>query len=233
MGGTEAEVFEFFNPPQSPGIFLGDSDDIISYNSGIGSPPLHKVQTPIINPATIHHTSAQALSAPSSASPAGSFGDSSSEDSSHRKRKSSSDSSHSALTGRDVMMADDTDMSEWKVDELMTGGDGPNYHGFRASNIGPLGDTVDPSKMDMSFNFNDKSMDNDFDFERASSSPSPFTNGPANMDSPEMPAIRFDIPGKQSPKMRSQVRHHMKANSVCTESSVLMALAIPSLRILS
>lgn len=101
----------------------------------------------------------------------------------------------------------------------MTGGDGPSFRVFGAGSIAPLGDTVDPSTMNMNFNFSDKSMENDFDFDSASSSPSPFGTGPAMMDSPEMPAIHFGTPGKQSPKVKSHVGHHMKVNSVCTPSS--------------
>jgi hypothetical protein len=111
------------------------------------------------------------------------------------------------------MMADDTNMGDWKVDEMMTGGDGPNFGGFSGAN-GRTGDTMDPAAMNMNFDFSDKSMENDFDFESASSSPSPFGNGVTNMNSPDMPAIRFDTPIKNSPRPKANIRHHhMKANS--------------------
>jgi hypothetical protein len=148
----------------------------------------------------------QSLSAPSAASPAGSYQDSSSE-SSEYKRKSSSDSSRSALTSGDVMMNDDTDMGDWKAEDMVTGNE--------ASAFGGYGGTIDPSAMNNNYGgFSDKTMENDFDFESAASSPSPFAIGPVEMDSPEMPTIKYDTP-KQNPAMlKTKFKNHNKANSV-------------------
>jgi hypothetical protein len=146
----------------------------------------------------------QPQSPPSSGSPAGSFRDSSS-DSFRYKRKTSSDSSQSALTSKDVMMAD-TDMGDWKVDEMMKGR-GPEPYGV-------FDGTIDPSSMNNTFGFNDKAMENDFDFDSAGSSPSPFGVCPVDMEFPEMPAIKYDTPQKSSQELKMKFKNHAKANSV-------------------
>jgi hypothetical protein len=112
------------------------------------------------------------------------------------------------------MMADDTDMGDWKVDDMMQGNDAQNFGGFDG--------TINPSAMDANFGFSDKTMENDFDFESAASSPSPFGIGPVEIDSPEMPTIKYDTPrGKNSPMLKTKInKNHNKANSVGFSSSV-------------
>jgi len=191
----------------SPSTFLAEESTVESYkhSTGIGTPSSVTLEQDLLNRPSFTQRRPQTLFAPSSASPAGSYQDSSS-DSSGYKRKSSSDSSRSALTGKDIMMAD-TDMSDWKVDEMMTGGDGPHFGGFDG--------TINPSSMNNAFGFNDKAMENDFDFDSAASSPSPFGAGPVDMESPEMPTIKYDTPRKSSPKVKTKIGHHAKINSVC------------------
>jgi hypothetical protein len=209
--------FEFFdsNLPlleaaSSPGIFLAEdfATDNSQYltNFGTPNPASHKSPLPDQGP-PLETRLQQSLSAPSTASPAGSYQDSSSE-SSEYKRKSSSDSSRSALTSGDVMMADDTDMGDWKVDDMIRGNDEPNFGGYDG--------TINPSSMDANFGFSDKTMENDFDFESAASSPSPFGIGPVDMESPEMPTIRYDTPrGKNSHILKTKFnKNHNKVNSV-------------------
>jgi hypothetical protein len=161
------------------------------------------------NPDSSHQSSfsdvgLRTVSAPSSGSPAGSFRDSSS-DSSMYKRKSSSDSSHSAFTSKDILMTD-TERVNWNTDEMMTGGEGGQFGGFDG--------TINPSTMSNTFGFNDKVMENDFDFDSAASSPTPFGAGPVAMESPEMPTIKYDTPRKSSPKFKLKGGHHAKMNSV-------------------
>jgi hypothetical protein len=208
----EDPEFGFFdiNTPfaagSSPSAFLAEesASESYKYSAGFDTPSSVIPGQNSANRAAYPQRRPQTLSAPSSASPAGSFQDSSS-DSSRYKRKSSSDSSRSGLTGKDIMMAD-ADMGDWKVDEMMIGGDTAHF-GFDG--------TVNPSSMNNAYGFNDKAMENDFDFDSAASSPSPFGAGPAEMESPEMPTIRYDTPRKSSPKVKTKVGHHAKVNSVC------------------
>ena len=210
--------FDFFdsNIPleatNSPGIFLGDEFpiDTSQYLTNFGSPAPVSHKSPLPEQGSLLDTRLQqSLSAPSTASPAGSYQDSSSESSGY-KRKSSSDSSRSALTTGDVMMADDTDMSDWKVEDMIAKSDASNYGGYDG--------TINPASMSNNFAFTDKSMENDFDFESAASSPSPFGIGPVDMDSPEMPTIKYDTPRMNGPMSKSKFINHNKANSVCCTS---------------
>lgn len=219
--------FQFFDPnlpleaPPTPGIFLPEdlTTDSPQYPD-FDSPKIRKYPNPLINTSSFLDSSnidIPALSATTMDSPAASSRDSSSVSSRSKRKASGSDSSQSALTPGDTMMVDDTDMKDWKVDDMMTGGDVPNYSGFNGSGLLPFNGTIDPSKMSKhTFDFSDKSMENDFDFESAASSPSPFATGQTSqMDSPEMPTIRFDRPMKQSPRIKTQFQHH-KQNSVST-----------------
>lgn len=215
--------FEFFDPnlpleaPSSPGIFLPedlttDSPPYPDFNS-----PKRRQLNPLINTNSFLdplNNDLPVLSATAMDSPAASSRTSSSVSSGSKRKASGSDSSQSALTPGDTMMVDDTDMKDWKVDDMMTGGDVPNYSGFAGSGLQQFNGTIDPSKMSkMSFDFTDKSMENDFDFESAASSPSPFAVGQTSqVDSPEMPTIRYDKPVKNSPRLKTQFRQH-KANS--------------------
>jgi hypothetical protein len=201
--------FEFFDSNQaanSPGIFLAEdfaTDSSQYLNFGSPNPTSHK--SPLPDKASLLDTRVQqSLSAPSTASPGGSYQDSSSESSGY-KRKSSSDSSRSVLTSGDIMMADDTDMGDWKVEDMIGGNDSTAFGGYNG--------TIDPSSMNNNFEFSDKTMENDFDFESAASSPSPFGMRPVDMESPEMPTIKYDTPGKGTPMMK-KLKHHNKANSV-------------------
>lgn len=227
MGGSANDPdldFEFFDAnlpleaPTSPGIFLPDdlTSDSPQYTSVFDSPKIRKhpliSTTSFLDSAGNNHP---VLSAPVLTSPAASSQDSSSVSSRSKRKASGSDSSQSVLTPGDTMMADDTDMGDWKVDDMMTGGDVPNYSGFMGSGLSTFNGTIDPSKMSKhTFDFSDKSMENDFDFESAASSPSPFATGQSSqMDSLEMSAVRFDTPAKNSPKLKTEFRHQ-KANSV-------------------
>ena len=205
--------FEFFDSNNldagnSPGLFLAEdfATDTPRFLGGFGSP--NNTKSPLPDRASLLETKLQqSLSAPSTASPAGSYQDSSS-DSSGYKRKSSSDSSRSVLTNGDVMMADDADMGDWKADDMMQGNEAQNYPGFDG--------TINPSAMDANFGFSDKAMENDFDFDSAASSPSPLGIGPVEMDSPEMPTIKYDTPRvKNSAMLKTKInKNHNKANSV-------------------
>ncbi|KAH7413304.1 hypothetical protein BKA64DRAFT_692403 [Cadophora sp. MPI-SDFR-AT-0126] len=199
--------FEFFNSNlegvSSPGFFLAEdlATDNSQFLTNFGTPIPANQKSPLLDHSSLLDTRVQqSLSAPSTASPAGSTQDSSSE-SSRYKRKSSSESSRSALTSADVMMAD-TDMGDWKVEDSMLGNDASNYSGFEG--------TINPADMS-NFEFSDKTMENDFDFESAASSPSPFGIGP--VDSPEMPLIKHDTPRRHSPLIKSKYIHHDKRNS--------------------
>lgn len=223
MGGSTQDMddFEFFDAnlplenPTSPGIFLPEdlTNDSPQYTSVFESPKIRK--HPLINTTSFLDASRNdhpILSAGVLTSPATSSQDSSSVSSRSKRKASGSDSSQSALTPGDTMMADDTDMKDWKVDDMMTGGDVPNYSGFSGSGLSPLNGTIDPSKMSKNtFDFSDKSMENDFDFESATSSPSPFAAGQSSdMDSPE---IRYAKLAKNSPRLKTEFRHQ-KMNSV-------------------
>ena len=205
--------FEFFDTNNldagnSPGIFLAEDFATDTPQVLGGSGPTNTAKSPLTDRATLLDTKLpRSLSAPSTASPAGSYQDSSS-DSSGYKRKSSSDSSRSAVTNGDVMMADDVDMGDWKVDDMVQGNEAQDYGAFDG--------TIDPSAMETNFGFNDKAMENDFDFESAASSPSPFGIGPLEMDSPEMPTIKYDTPRvKNSPMLKTKFnKNHNKVNSV-------------------
>ena len=208
--------FEFFDPnlpvegANSPGFFLSEdfATDNSQYLTNFGTPNPSNLKSPLSQQASLLDTRVQqSLTAPSSASPAGSYQDSSSESSGY-KRKSSSDSSRSALTSGDVMMADDTVMGDWKAEDLMLGNDAP-FAGY--------GGTIDPAAMSNTYGFNDKTMENDFDFESAASSPSPFEIGPA--ESPEMPTIKYDPSKARSPMLKTKFgKTHNKANSVSYSS---------------
>lgn len=200
--------FEFFDSNlegvSSPGLLLAEdfATDNSQFLTNFGSPNTTSQKSPLLDHNSLLDTRVQqSLSAPSTVSPAGSFQDSSSESSGY-KRKSSSDSSQSALTSADIMMAD-TDMGDWKVDESMLSNDAQNYGGFDG--------TINPATMN-NFEFSDKTMENDFDFESAASSPSPFGIGP--MDSPEMPVIKQDTPRRHSPMLKSKFMNNDKRNSV-------------------
>ncbi|RDL38238.1 Uncharacterized protein BP5553_02578 [Venustampulla echinocandica] len=206
--------FEFFdssNVPleaaNSPGIFF--AEDLTTDSSQFldaCSPAPSVYKTPNQGQATLIDTTLQhTFSAPSTASPAGSSPDSGS-DSSEYKRKSSSESSRSALTLGDAVMADDESMGIWKAEEARVGKDGRGFGAFDG--------TINPASMNTNFEFNDKTMENDFDFESAASSPSPFGTGPIDMESLEMPTIKYEPHSKRSPMPKAKLnRNHNKANS--------------------
>ncbi len=206
--------FDFFDSnlggAASPGTFLNAEDfatDNSSFLTEFGSPNLTNHKSPLPDQGSILDSRfQQSLSAPLTASPAGSYQDSSSESSGY-KRKSSSDSSRSALTSGDTMMADDTDMGDWKGEDMISG-DAPSFGGFDGTG------TINPSAMNTNFEFSDKTMENDFDFDSAASSPSPFGTRPTQMESPEMPTIKYDTPRKHSPLLKTKAKSHNKANSV-------------------
>ncbi|TVY29784.1 Protein MGA2 [Lachnellula hyalina] len=200
--------FEFFDSSfeaaNSPGIFLAedfatDTSQYLNFGS-----PAPTAKSPLPDKALLDTCVQQSLSTPSTTSSAGSYKDSSSESSGY-KRKSSSESTRSALTPGDLMMTDDADMGDWKMEDLTGGTD--------MSAFGAYDGTINPASMsNNNFDFNDKTMENDFDFESAASSPSPFGMGPA--DSPEMPTIKYATSRKKSPMLKNKLnKSHNKANS--------------------
>ncbi|CZT07457.1 related to SPT23-suppressor of TY retrotransposon [Rhynchosporium agropyri] len=206
---TDPQFDDFFDSSlegvgSSPGFFL--AEDIATDTSqflSFGTPnPTNQKSHLLDHSSPLDRGAQPSLSAPSTASPAGSYRDSSSESSGY-KRKSSSDSSRSALTSGDVMMAD-TDMRDWKAEEPMLGNDMSNYGVFEGTG------TINPAEMS-NYEFSDKTMENDFDFESAASSPSLFGLGPAG--SPEMTIVKQDAPRKQSPMLKSKLLKHDKRNS--------------------
>jgi hypothetical protein len=180
----------------SPAMYLAEdfATDSPPFLGSFASPNTVKSSLPD-RASRLHTKLKEPLSAPSSSSPAGSYQDSSS-DSSGYKRKLSSDS----------LMADDADMGDWKLDDMMRGNEQQNFDGFDG--------TINPSAMDVNFEFTDKAMENDFDFESATSSPSPFGIGPVDIDSPEMPTIKYDTPRKTSPMLKAKFKNRNKRNSV-------------------
>jgi hypothetical protein len=206
---------EFFNSnpleaASSPGYILSEdfATDSSQFLGGFGSPELSK--SPLPASAFLETNLNQTLSAPSTASPAGSYQDSSS-DSSGYKRKSSSDSSRSVLTNGDTMMADDMDMGDWKADDMTQRNNALSFGGYDG--------TINPSAMDANFEFSDKAMENDFDFESAASSPSAFGLRPVEMESPEMPTIKYEAPRRNNPILKTKFKAHNKANSVSWRKS--------------
>lgn len=204
-------VFEFFDSNQSlegansPGIFLGEDMDSSQFVN-FSTPAPFDFKSPIQSKATLETGGQRQLPSPSTASPTGSLPDSSS-DSSGYKRKSSSESSRSAVTQGDTTMADGGD---WKMSDVME-----NMMGFGSSD-----GTINPASINSGRDFkgevfNDKVMENDFDFESAASSPSPFGNSRVSSKSPSMPTTRLDMQQRTPSAPRPRVdRTHLKANSV-------------------
>lgn len=216
MSGAQVEQdldFEFFDTNRaanSEGIFLPEdfpTENSQYLNFGTPNPTNHK--SPMLETASLLNTRIrQKPSAPSTASPGGSFRDSSSE-SSEYKRKSSSESSRSVVTPGDFEMADDTDMGEWKVENLIGEADDFAYNG-----------TIDPSTMEANFGSSDKAMDSMFDFTSASSSPSAFGTGTVEMKTPEMRNVKVDTPSNDTPvikkmKFHSSVSRRISRAKVC------------------
>jgi hypothetical protein len=191
-----------FEAATSPFLAEDFATDNSQFIGGFVSPNIAK--SPLPTAASLLDTKVQSLSAPSTASPAGSYQDSSS-DSSGFQRKSSSDSSRSALTNGDIMMANDVNTGDWKVEGLTDGNFASGYSGYDG--------TINPAAMEPNLGFNDESMENDFDFDSAASSPS-FGNGPVDMESPDMPTIRYDTPRKNSAFLNNKYKSHNKMNSV-------------------
>ena len=107
------------------------------------------------------------------------------------------------------MMADEMDMGDWKTDDDVTSrNDPPSFGGYDG--------TINPSAMDAHFEFSDKTMENDFDFESAASSPIAFGLRPVDMESPEMPTIKYDT-HRKNPVVKTKFRTHNKGNSVSLE----------------
>ncbi|KAK2624274.1 hypothetical protein QTJ16_006224 [Diplocarpon rosae] len=187
----------------SPGLLL--AEDLATSNSqshvNFASPNPVSQKSPLSDRNSLLDSRVQqSLSARPTASPACSFQDSSSESSGY-KRKSSSDSSRSALTSADIMVTD-TDMGDWKMQDSMLPIDAQSYSGFDG--------TINPAEMN-NFGFSDKVMENDFDFDSAASSPSPF--GIVHADSPEMLLVTQQTPQKHSPKVKPIFMNRDKRNS--------------------
>lgn len=216
MSGADSDPdFEFldnsrmpFEATYSPNNFFEEfSHESPPYYSAYATPSAAGHKSPE-QPSFINTAVLQApLSAPSTASPAGSS-QSSTSDSMEYKRKSSSDSSRSCiLNSGAAMMGDDIDMRDWKADDMIKGENASNFGDYAGNG------TINPSAIVNNFSFNDKCMENDFDFDSASSSPSPFAVT-MDMESPQMPTIKHDTPRKISPMVRSKFRNHNKSDSV-------------------
>jgi hypothetical protein len=177
LGGSLAEDdLDFLNgtlqAPNSPAVL---DEDILgmSMNYSASSASLTQKQHDITG-----HRPSSDLSNPSATSPetASSSQDSSSETSRRKNRKSSSSGSGSTRSERnapDVLMMDDQDMSDWKADDLMMGGDGPNFAGFGMgdSDITMFGGAAESLKVDPETELSNRVMESHFDFESAASSP--------------------------------------------------------------
>lgn len=118
----------------------------------------------------------QTLSTHLSVSPGTSSQVSSSDSSTRHKRKTSSNSSQSAVATADTIMTDEKDGSEWRPDDLMVGGDDPSY-ALDNTGFPSLGGLSDPLSMETDYELSNKTMENHFDFDSAASSPSPFDAG--------------------------------------------------------
>ena len=163
---------EFFNsalPQDSPTRFFGE--DTLA-NSPFQSPQSMKQQVVQEKPITTTNRTNF------SASPDSSVQDSSSETSRRHNRDTSSKTSHSGLTGQDVVMTDDVQ---------------PHQHNamFDFSSSVPL------SHHD--YSFSNRAMENDFDFDSAASSPSPQINSHApTYTGPRHIAIPYQASSKSS-----------------------------------
>jgi hypothetical protein len=107
-------------------------------------------------------------------------------------------------------MADDADMGDWKVDDMITA----------SGSFGSYTETMDPLSLDSTFGSSDKVMDSMFDFTSASSSPSAFGNGQAGLDSPEMPTIKHDTPSKGAPAKKVKYDANHVSVSDCASRAV-------------
>ncbi|KAA8564382.1 hypothetical protein EYC84_011326 [Monilinia fructicola] len=173
MSGADSDPdFEFLDNSHMPfeatyspnNLFEEFSNDSPPYYSAYATPSVAGHKSPE-QPSFISTAVLQTpLSAPSTASPAGSS-QSSSSDSMEYNRKSSSDSSRSALNSGTAIMGDDIDMGDWKADDMIKGESMSSFGDYAGNG------TINPSAMVNNFGFNDKSMENDFDFDSASSSP--------------------------------------------------------------
>ena len=228
MGDTLQESdLEFFNaalPQDSPPSHSDVLDGQIRVQAPTPALPSARQAPDYSSPAKVAYTQAQQtlhplgrsshsrpISNPSSASPPSPTLDSSSDSSRGHKRKTSSNSSHSGLARADVMMTDDVDMSEWKVDDLMTGGDGPTFGAFGGSF---LAGTPDPLGVDPDFESSNKAMENHFDFESAASSPSPVGAGATSQSSSARLGNTFDMPYRDSPRMQRTYNRPSHISSV-------------------
>jgi hypothetical protein len=107
-------------------------------------------------------------------------------------------------------MADDADMTDWKADELMMGGDGP---GFGESGF-ILNEPADPLSLDVDLEMSNRAMERHFDFDSAASSPSPLGTGATAFGVSETRGVTFDTPHGGSTKPNGRFGHHSKMNSV-------------------
>ncbi|KAI9790116.1 MAG: hypothetical protein M1833_002105 [Piccolia ochrophora] len=163
----------------------------------------------------------------SSASPPSSSQGSSSGFSRGVKRKTSSNSSHSALQGGDITMTEDADMADWKGEDLLLGGDEPSYSSFDST---LLAEASNPLGMDPDFELSNKAMETHFDFDSAASSPSPVGAGATSGDISGNQARIFDIPYRQSPTPQKKPPRHYKASSHHITQPSVNGLSAPASR---
>lgn len=199
---ADDQDFDFFDPSTpfiesaSPSAFLGHNLRAEDKSIRLVS-PLTSQKHDLGSASPFLQSSPQALSMGSLDSPGGSFHDSSS-DSSTYKRKSSSESSRSAFTAKDVSMSD-AEIGDWKMEGGLNGDDTGIYD--------PYISTTASASSTTAYNFSDKIMENDFDFDSAASSPNQLA--PA-MKSPEMPIIKYDTSNENTPSPNPRAGHHSK-----------------------
>jgi hypothetical protein len=204
--------FEFFDCNQldaasSPGVFLTEESavDGSQFLGSCTSPGFVNNKSPCPRPArpALLDITGKTLSTSSTTSPTESDQDTSSESSKY-KRKLSSNSSPSAATNGDMMMAD-AEMEDWKVEDMIRREGPPIFGGYDG--------TINPLAMDSNFGFNDKAMENDFDFDSASSSPSPLRAGSVEADSKPIkqdPSTLYEAARRNPSMLKTKIKRQNK-----------------------
>lgn len=98
-------------------------------------------------------------------------------------------------------------MNDWKVDDLMMGGDGPGFGNFDTPRFPSMEGNLDPLGMDPDFESSNKAMETHFDFDSAASSPSPLGYESANL-SQSMPQPNYNMPYRGSPKVTNAINRN-------------------------
>lgn len=208
----EDQDFDFFDhttpyiASANPDTFLGHDPATQERNTGFGSPQIsQKLDSESTTSFLQRRTDEVSPRSPDSAGE--SFHDSSS-DSSAYKRKSSSESSRSAFTGKDVSM-NDADMGDWKVEGDRLAANAEQYSSYPSAPASSVSTAA--------YDFSDKIMENDFDFDSAASSPSHFL--PA-VKSPVMPGPKYGTPSRSAFASKSRGGHQ----SAPSQSSITQSM---------